>query len=155
MWYVIQATGQYSCPKNDRYNRRVYIILLFTIRLYLAQYVCCQSFSSGKSDKHLNTIHCISTVFLTQFIMQCYFMLRPFDASKAQDMINNFNNSSLRPSLHHNLTNAQYGMYNHILYYSLANRVTIPDLLNMTHPFEKLFHAFSLNGLFLNRKYAS
>ena len=69
------------------------------------------------------------------------------NTSEAQDMVNN---SSLIPSALHNLTNEGYRNVMHYLYNSLANEVTIPELLNMTHPFEKIFYAFSLNGLFVN-----
>ena len=70
-----------------------------------------------------------------------------FNVSKAQDMVNN---SSLIPSALQNLSHLDYLFTMTYLYDDLTKEMTIPELLNMTHPFEKLFHTFALNGLFVN-----
>ena len=70
-----------------------------------------------------------------------------FNVSTAQDMVNN---SSLIQSALQNLSDVDYLYTITYLYDELAKEITIPELLNMTHPFEKLFHTFALNGLFVN-----
>ena len=70
-----------------------------------------------------------------------------FNVSNAQDIVNN---GSLISSAFQDLSSADYLYAMGYLYDDLTKEMTIPELLNMTHPFEKLFHTFALNGLFVN-----
>ena len=70
-----------------------------------------------------------------------------WNASKAQDFVKN--TSRIHSSIY-GLPDPDYGYAMRYLYNDLANEMTIPEIFNMTHPIEEIFHVFELNGLVMN-----